>query len=530
MDADVASAQGWLVGQAPSRQHRRAALVLTILMLLAFAAVAPFSAQPLAQLNALFPSLNALVFVTDLVTAVLLFAQYTIWRSRALFALACGYLFTALIVVPHSLTFAGAFSPTGLLGANAQTGSWLFIFWHLGFGVALLAYALLRQAPVIERKGGAVARSIAIAAVALVLTVCFITWLSTAGTWLLPTIVSGQTLSPFVKVPIGLTIAVSGAALLLLFRGPRSVLDLWLQVVLLIYILELAFSGLMPTVRFSAGFYAGRFFSVVTSSLVLIVLLTETTRLYSRLARSHAALMRERDNRMMNLETMAAAIAHEVNQPLNAVSTYVAAALRFLQRKDPDVHAAEASIAKANAACARAGGVFTDIRSLFSRSETPRAEVDVNGLVLLALNAVDGDLRARGVTTSLRQAPDLPPVLGHEGELEHVLLNLVTNAIEAMHGVPGRRLLTVTTALHNGTDVEIEVADTGPGVEPTKVTQIFEAFVTTKATGMGLGLSICRLIVERHGGTLSLATDRTHGAAFRLRLPGAGQAKLRMSA
>ena len=96
-------------------------------------------------LNALFPSLDAIVFVTELITSALLFAQFSIFGSPALFALASGYLFTALIVIPHALTFRGAFSPTGLLGAGIQTGSWLFIFWHVGFAVALLAYALLRK-------------------------------------------------------------------------------------------------------------------------------------------------------------------------------------------------------------------------------------------------------------------------------------------------------------------------------------------------------------------------------------------------
>ena len=111
----------------------------------AFVVVAPFAGLPLVQLNTLFPSLDAIVFFTDLVTAVLLYAQFSISRSRSLLALACGYLFTALIVIPHALTFAGAFSPHGLLGAGLQTGSWLFIFWHIGFAAALLAYSVLKR-------------------------------------------------------------------------------------------------------------------------------------------------------------------------------------------------------------------------------------------------------------------------------------------------------------------------------------------------------------------------------------------------
>ena len=105
----------------------------------------PVATKPAAQLNAFFPSLDAIVLITDLITAVLLLTQFSISRSPSLLALASGYLFTAIIVIPHALTFAGAFSPTGLLGSNNQTGSWLFIFWHFGFGASLLAYVILRK-------------------------------------------------------------------------------------------------------------------------------------------------------------------------------------------------------------------------------------------------------------------------------------------------------------------------------------------------------------------------------------------------
>ena len=130
------------------------------------------------------------MFVSDLVTAVLLYAQFSISRSRALLALATGYLFTALIVIPHALTFAGAFSPTGLLGANIQTGSWLFIFWHIGFSAALLAYAVLRE----EWFAAHVSKvrplpAIGWSTAGVIGLVCALTWLATAGATLLPPII-----------------------------------------------------------------------------------------------------------------------------------------------------------------------------------------------------------------------------------------------------------------------------------------------------------------------------------------------------
>src|SRR5262249_4853821 len=187
-----------------------AAAVMTA-VLVGFAVAVPFAGAPLAQLNAFFPSLDAIVFVTDLVTSVLLFGQFWISRSRALLVLASGYFFTALIVIPHALTFSGAFSPTGLLGAGIETGSWLFIFWHVGFAIALLAYGVLRR----ERYAVSISEASALHAigwsVAIVCgLVCMLTWLATAGTWLLPRIVLDQShLSPLVVYPIWFTILIS---------------------------------------------------------------------------------------------------------------------------------------------------------------------------------------------------------------------------------------------------------------------------------------------------------------------------------
>src|SRR4029077_12463073 len=138
------TADTWL-DLPPAASQTRWALAVTAIALVGVAARGPVARRARAELNAFFPSLDAIVLVSDLITAVLLYAQFSISRSRALLALAVGYLFTALIVIPHALTFAGAFSPTGLLGANIQTGSWLFIFWHIGFSGALLAYAVLRE-------------------------------------------------------------------------------------------------------------------------------------------------------------------------------------------------------------------------------------------------------------------------------------------------------------------------------------------------------------------------------------------------
>jgi hypothetical protein len=194
----------WLSDLPPTSFQTRFAIAVAAVVLAAFIIIAPFAGMPLAALNIFFPLLDAIVFVTDLITAVLLFSQFSIAGSRPLLALANGYFFSGLIVVPHALTFTGAFSPTGLLGANIQTGSWIFIFWHIGFSAALLAYALLTIDNRAQPLSPAPAQSaIRWSLAGVIILTCSLTWLATAGTHLLPPIIlSNNTISPLVVYPI----------------------------------------------------------------------------------------------------------------------------------------------------------------------------------------------------------------------------------------------------------------------------------------------------------------------------------------
>ena len=311
----------WLSDLPPTAFQTWFAIVVAAVVLGAFIGIVPFAGMPLVAMNIFFPLLDAVVFVTDLITAVLLFSQFSIAGSRRILALANGYFFSALIVIPHALTFSGAFSPTGLLGANIQTGSWLFIFWHVGFAASLLAYALLSVINRAQPFSAARAQSaIRWSVVGLIVVTCILTWLATAGAHLLPPIILGtNTISPLVAYPIWFTILISAAAFLILAFRRRSVIDQWLMVVAFVYIGELTFSGLFPSVRFSMGFYAGRVFSVITASIVLIVLLAETTKLHVLLARYNMKLQLEQNNKLMNFEAVVAAIAHEIRQPLQAI-------------------------------------------------------------------------------------------------------------------------------------------------------------------------------------------------------------------
>ena len=515
-------AETWLVNLRPTPQQSWLALALGTLLLAGFAVFAPFADRPLARLDAFIPSFEAVIFVTDFITSILLFAHFSIHHSRALLALASGYLFTALIVIPHLLTFPGAFSATGLLGAGLQSTAWLYIFWHLGFPAALLIYAWLKD----EKPEKSYTHTSSLFAfgwsVAIVLTlVCGLTWLATAGDEFLPRLALDRAhLAPLSTYIVEFNLMICAIAGAVLWVRRRSVLDQWLIVVALASILELLFVAVLSGSRFSLGFYAGRICSLIASTVVLVVLLAETARLYARLARSNMMLQRERNNKLMNLEAMAASISHEVRQPLAAIGSNSGAALRFLGHTPPNLEEAKSALSRIVGDVHRTSQVFDSFGSLFGRAERKQEPIDVNELVLTVLHALRGELKVHGIATRVQLTSELPLVMGHAGQLQEVIVNLVHNAIDAMDVVKDdRRVLQVRTEHHGGDAINVAVEDSGSGIDPKKLDSIFDAFVTTKPQGMGLGLALCRMIVERHDGQLSVSPAHPRGSVFRIVLP-----------
>jgi len=269
-------------------RERRIALAVVAMSILIFAAIAPYAKVRLAPVWAFIPTYQSALVVNDLITAVLLFGQFGLLRSRGLLVLAGAYLFTALIAIAHALTFPGLFSPDGLLGAGPQSTAWLYMFWHGVFPLCMIAYTILegrdRHAIGTPRVGIAV---LSTAALALVAT-CALTWLATAGEGSLPPIMQNNGYTPAM---IGV---VSGVWLLNLLalgalwrRRPHTVLDLWLMVVMWAWIFDIALSAVLNAGRFDVGFYAGRIYGLMASGLVLLMLLLENSALYARLVEAH---------------------------------------------------------------------------------------------------------------------------------------------------------------------------------------------------------------------------------------------------
>jgi signal transduction histidine kinase len=258
---------------------------------------------------------------------------------------------------------------------------------------------------------------------------------------------------------------------------------------------------------------------VALSANVAAALFAERKASEERLVHSNMLLERERDNKMMNLEAITASISHEVKQPLAAIVTNGSAALRWLGRTPPDHGEARAALGRIIDDGRRASDVIDGVRALFRKGHQGRAQIDVNEIIRGVLQSLGGELKDRGVENRPELA-ELPLVEAHRGQLQEVIFNLVQNAIEAMDTVNDRsRILRVRTELRGRDAVAVAVEDSGPGIVPSQLDDIFGAFVTTKPHGMGLGLAICRIIIEHHGGTLTASSDGRNGATFQFVLP-----------
>jgi C4-dicarboxylate-specific signal transduction histidine kinase len=225
-------------------------------------------------------------------------------------------------------------------------------------------------------------------------------------------------------------------------------------------------------------------------------------------------------NRLVTAGELSASIAHEINQPLAGIVAYAEAGRNWLARPVPDVMEAREQFERIARAGHRAAEVIERIRAFFKKGAASRELVDVNGLVRDVLLLVGSDLRRRGVAVELALPEPAPSIRGDRVQLQQVILNLVMNAADAMEALTDReRRLQVTSRREGDAWVRIDVQDSGPGVALHDVDRVFAPFYTTKAHGMGMGLSIARSLVEAHGGTLKAHRADPYGMTFSFVLP-----------
>jgi C4-dicarboxylate-specific signal transduction histidine kinase len=231
-----------------------------------------------------------------------------------------------------------------------------------------------------------------------------------------------------------------------------------------------------------------------------------------RLALAHA-------HRITTMGQLTASIAHEVNQPIAAVVTNAEAALRWADRKPPDLQEVREALNRIVRDGRRAGEVFGGIRALIAKAPPRKDRLDINNMILEVVALTRSEIHRNGVALRTRLAANLPLIRGDRVQLQQAVLNLILNAVESLSGInEGSRDLLISS--EGGADrVRVVVQDSGPGLSPQGVNRLFEAFYTTKPKGMGMGLTICRSIIEAHGGRLWATANEPRGATFQFTLP-----------
>jgi two-component sensor histidine kinase len=291
------------------------ALVVIIATLLIYAVIAANANTPLPRLDSFVPTVVAITFVADLVVAVLLYAQFWVTGSRALLVLASGYLFSSLILIPHVLTFPGAFAPTGLLWAGPQSAAYLSVSWRFGLSLAFLGYACLMAGKPSKDTPDRLRRPSIVSAVTIISTaVGAVTWVAIAHHELLPSLLVNGRISPWGHMANGCAAVTSALALFLLWKRGRSVLDLWLMVAVFALIAETTSIALFINARFTFGFYGLRLTSLAVSKVVLVGLLWEAMRLQVRLQTVNSRqrlLVEELNHRVKNTLATVQSIASQ---------------------------------------------------------------------------------------------------------------------------------------------------------------------------------------------------------------------------
>jgi PAS domain S-box-containing protein len=224
--------------------------------------------------------------------------------------------------------------------------------------------------------------------------------------------------------------------------------------------------------------------------------------------------------RMNQMVAMTGSIAHEINQPIAAILANAGAGLGWLDRTTPDVNETRAVLQAIIREGHRTDNVIKGIRAMFKTDAETRVSVDLNKLIREVLFLAPGEHRTSLIKVRTDLDENLPPVAADRVQLQQVIFNLITNAIDAMDTVTDRtRSLHVMSELNGSDSVVVTIEDTGTGFAPGSIDRIFDTFFTTKSHGMGMGLAICRSIIEAHGGKLLASTGHPHGAVFQMLLP-----------
>jgi signal transduction histidine kinase len=554
-EGGLATPRDLLLSTAPLEARRRypvwIALILSIGVCLA---LAPFAKTMLPAMPAFIPAYEASLIVIDMIAALLMFGQFVQLRTLPILVLACGYLFDALMIGAHALTFPGLFAQGGLLWAGPQSTAWIYMMWHGGFALFVIAYAALQTRR--EARGAAVEGHIdpdqAIPAiVAVILGASLLIGLVTIGKGLMPELLVAGDYTQLYVATVSTVWAVSFAAAIMVWRRrDRSALDLWLIVVMVAWLADIALSAGINRARWDLGFYSGRGYGLLAASFVVGMILLETSGLYSRLAKATAKLGDRADKleadirghlvehrqteaqlrqaqKMEALGNLTGGMAHDFNNLLGALILNLETLQTMVEPGSEAVELVDLSLE-----ATLHGAELTRHLLAFARRQPlqPR-KVELNGLIG-DLTRFLGRTLGEHISVSLELAPDLWPVVADPSQVESALMNLANNARDAM---PQGGKLVITTdnrvldadyaaehhELSPGDFAMIQVMDTGTGMSPETLIRVFEPFFTTKEVGKGSGLGLAMVFgfMKQSGGHINVYSEPGVGTTFRLYLP-----------
>jgi len=495
-----------------SGSERKLALSLVVISAIFFAICLPFAKTPLLKVAAFIPIYACALCTNDAITALLLFGQFIILRSKAILVLALGYTFTALMTVAHALSFPGLFSATGLLGAGTQTTVWLYMVWHGGFPLFIIAYALTKNRARIEENSSAMLFSLA----GIFVIVACVVFFATSAHDLLPVLLHDGHYTPTMMFTTSGIWLLSLTALLVLWRHrSHSVLDLWLLIVAGAWVFDIALSTIFNAARFDLGFYAGRVYGLIAASFVLWMLLIENTKLYAKLVIMHEQqLEKNAELEILNrdMESFGYSVSHDLRSPLLVIEKFAL----ILEKEHAALLDKEGqhfvSVIRNNSTKMRA--LVEDLLA-FSKLGQQSLQLELvrfDGLIddiVRELKEINGTRQIQFNITAL------PPALADEKILHQVWWNLIENAVKYTRTKPSA---VISIGYKESNPPVYFVEDNGVGFDTAYAHKLFNVFQRLHSSkefeGSGVGLAIVERIVGKHGGRIWAESTLGVGSTF----------------